>query len=282
PVAELDDLGGVGGADRGGAAVGGVAQETDGAVAVLLVELGGGLVDQQEGWLDGQGPGRGDPLALAARELVGALLGAVAQAEEAQAARGRGGGGRRVAPGHAERQLDVLPGREERQQAVALEHQGDPVPAQGLAAGRAQLRQVLAVEPDDPGVGRLQPGQQQQGGRLARPRRPDQPHHPAVVDLEGPPLDHVAATPPGDQPLGDQTGHVGLSPGPGTPGPSVGLSTTWSPSTSTTTRAPGGRTSRAWAGRWREPVGPTTAYSAPPRPSALIRPPRMATARALA
>jgi hypothetical protein len=201
----------VGGDDDGGAAVGGVAEEADGAVAVLLVELGGGLVDQQEGWLDGQGPGQGDPLALAARELVGALLGAVAQAEEAQPARGRGGRGRRVAPGHAERQLDVLPGREERQQAVALEHQRDPVPAQGLAAGRAQLRQVLPVEPDDPGVGRLQPGQQQQGGRLARPRRPDQPHHLAVLDLQGHPVDHVAATPPGDQPLGDQAGHVGFS-----------------------------------------------------------------------
>src|SRR5512132_1159835 len=75
-------------------------------------------------------------------------------------------------------------------------------------------------------------------------------------------------------------------PGPLRPDPpefaSVGLSTTWPSSTSTTTRAPGGSTSRAWAGRWREPVGPTTAYSAPPRPSALTRPSRMVTVRSMA
>jgi hypothetical protein len=167
------------------------------------------------------GSGQRDPLALAARQLVGALVGPVAEAEQAQPARGLGGRGLRVAPGDPERQLDVLPGGEQRQQAVALEHERHPVPAQGLAAGRAQGGQVLAVEADDPGVGRLQPGQQQQRGRLARPRRPDQPDHLAPLHLQGHPVDHVAAAAAGHQPLGRQAGHSRSS----LP-PSVGFSTT--------------------------------------------------------
>src|SRR4029453_16475879 len=280
PVAEVDDLGVVGGHDHGGAAVGGVAEEGDGAVAGLPGELGGGFVDQEDGGLDGQGAGQGDPLALAARQLVGALVGAVGEGAGARPARGGGGGGTGGAAGDAERQLDVLPGGEQRQQAVALEHEGDPVAAQGLTAGGAEAGQVLAVEADDPGVGRLQPGQQQQGGRLARPGRPDQPDHLAALDLERHPVDHVAAPAPRHQPVGDQAGH-GPSSSPWSP-PLVGLSTTRSPSTSTATRAPGGSTSRAWAGRCRDPVGPTTAYSAPPRPSALTRPSRMVTVRSMA
>src|SRR4029450_2171025 len=128
-------LGVVGGHDHGGAAVGGVAEQPDGPVAVLLVELGGGLVDQPDGRRGGRGGGQGDPLALPARELVGALVGPVGQPEQAQPAPGGGGRGTGVAPGYPERQLDVLPGREQRQQPVALEDPGHPVPAQGLAGG---------------------------------------------------------------------------------------------------------------------------------------------------
>ncbi len=45
--------------------------------AVLGIQVGGGLVGQDEGRVGSQRPGHGDALLLAAAQLVGAVVGAI-------------------------------------------------------------------------------------------------------------------------------------------------------------------------------------------------------------
>ena len=115
------------GRDDDDAAVGAqVAQERDDPLGLDVVEVGGGLVGQQDRRVGRQPAGDRDALLLAAGELVGPLARALGQADPLRGARRPG----RIAvlaadPGQEQRDGDVLAGRERRDEVEGLEHEAD-------------------------------------------------------------------------------------------------------------------------------------------------------------
>ena len=117
-------------------------EERQDGLAGGLVEVAGGLVGQHDGRAAHQGPGDGDPLALAARELGGAGVGSLVQADQLQGVEGlvapfgHGDPGVEEPVGHVVEHALVL-GQEE-----LLEHEADPGgPQRGqLPVGQAGRR----------------------------------------------------------------------------------------------------------------------------------------------
>ena len=94
-------------------------------LAVLRVEVAGGLVGEQDRRLAADGARHGDALLLAARELAGQVLGAVGHADALERRRHAllALGGAHAAVG--ERQLDVLEDVQVANQVEALEDEAD-------------------------------------------------------------------------------------------------------------------------------------------------------------
>jgi hypothetical protein len=71
-----------------------------------------------------------------------------------------------------------------REQGRLLEHEADPA---GLRRTPDALRDVapeIAIEPDDPGIGPLEPRDLAQDGRLAGPRRSKQHKHRTRPEID--------------------------------------------------------------------------------------------------
>src|SRR3990170_5051683 len=147
-------------------------------LAELQVESAKGLVQEQDTGPVDEGPGQGDALALAARQLrrlstIQALEANHAQRIlDAQRSGLAGHLAHHQAVGHVVADVHV---REER---VILE---DGV---HVSLERRALRDVLAVEQDPPGGGQLEAGDHAQRRRLARTRRAQHREELALVDLE--------------------------------------------------------------------------------------------------
>ena len=110
-------------------------------LAGRAVEVAGGLVGQEDRGLVDQRAGDGDALALAARQLVGPVVHAVAQADPAAAPRWRGSRrSLRRDAGVDQRQLDVVERRGAGQQVERLEDEPDL-----LVAHPGQLRRRSAA-----------------------------------------------------------------------------------------------------------------------------------------
>src|SRR5271165_721341 len=189
PVAEADrprdglgDLGVVGDHhDRGPRRVQ-VAQQPEDAPAGGRVQAAGRLVGQHDRRLAHQGPGDGRPLALAARELAGAVGLAVPEPDGVERP---GGGDPSLAHRHApieEPVGHVVEGRHRRDQEELLEHETDPG---GPDPRQGPVREVLdrlAGHPHRAAARAFErPGQGQQG-RLARPRGPHHGYQLPVAD----------------------------------------------------------------------------------------------------
>ena len=56
-------------------------EQIDDFLAGMAVEVAGRFIGQNQGWLHDGGAGDGDALALAAGELIGAMVGAIFQTE---------------------------------------------------------------------------------------------------------------------------------------------------------------------------------------------------------
>ena len=115
----------------------------DDFAARLLVQRSGGFVGQQHGRFRGQCTGDGDPLSLAAGQLFGLVVDALAQADRFQhLQRGLAPGDRIVAASHAQAQFHILHGAQCTQQIVLLEDETDLATDffQGGAGGIAQFR----------------------------------------------------------------------------------------------------------------------------------------------
>ena len=110
------------------------AEELHDRAAGAGVELAGRLVGEQEGGLIGEGAGDGDALLLAAGEFVRAVLRAVAEADHVEQRPGALGAGAALGPGEAQRDLDVLGGAEDRDEAEGLEDEAEPVRGAGPPA----------------------------------------------------------------------------------------------------------------------------------------------------
>ena len=110
-----------------------------------LVEVAGGLVGEHDGRAADQGPGDGDPLALPARELVGASVGTLVEADQSEgvegpgASLGLGDSGVEEAVGHV---VEQRSGARPRRTAGRRSRSGWPAarPAHGRRAGRRRGR----------------------------------------------------------------------------------------------------------------------------------------------
>ena len=160
-----------------------LAQQVHHRLAVLGVEVAGGLVGQQDRRLPADGTGDGDALLLTAGELRGQVLGAVGHADALER------GVDALAPLvrlHAavdERQLDVLEHREVADQVEALEDEADLAVADPGPLRHRQLGHFLAVQPVLAVGRRVEQAEDRQQRGLAAARRPGDGDVLALLDL---------------------------------------------------------------------------------------------------
>ena len=130
----------------GGAGAVQLAQQVHDRLAVVRVEVAGGLVGEQDRGIADERARHRDALLLAARELAGQVLRAVRHADalERLVTRFSRSAGRHAAVG--ERQLDVLVHGEIADQVEALEDEPDLAVADARALARRELCDRLAVE----------------------------------------------------------------------------------------------------------------------------------------
>ncbi len=164
------------------------------------VERGEGLVEEHHLGVAGQGPGDGDPLLLAARQLVGVALAQVVHADEREQL---GDPRRPVGPcrGAAawQREADVVGHREVREHRALLRHVADPAPL-----GREALAAVVdhaVTDAHGAGLGRFEAGDDAQQGGLAAARRPEHAGQRAFVDVQRGVDQHRLAAVVGDEVL---------------------------------------------------------------------------------
>ncbi len=169
-IREGPSIGGaMGGDDKGAAAVMVIAKGGEEEPGIAGVELGGGLVGEEERWLGGEGAGEGDALALAAGEaLNGAtdLRGAQSETNE-QLASPADGLARRHPPspkeGRGDRLLGAQPGRK---QVMLKEgcHGGSAVRGK---CGFREAGDLAAEDGEAAGGGAVEAAEEVQQGGLA-------------------------------------------------------------------------------------------------------------------
>ena len=128
-----------------------VLQEGPHLLTGWLVQRGQRLIEQEQAWPDGQGPGERDALAFAAAEGARRPVGQVADPDASQQRVGGGGVCRAAACPGAE--PDVLPHRQVREQRRVLENEADAAPfrvkAGEFGAVEADLAAELLAKPAD-------------------------------------------------------------------------------------------------------------------------------------
>ena len=130
-----------------------------------------------------QAAGDRDPLLLAARQLARAG-GRAGRAGRARRPAGRTTPGRRAATAEVDRQQDVLPGGEHRQQVEGLEDEADVVAAEAGQRGVVQRGELAPGDDHRPGRRRVQPGQAVHQRGLARSGRAHDRGEPAGGDVQ--------------------------------------------------------------------------------------------------
>ena len=137
------------------------------------------LVEQQHLRFGREGARQAHALALPARELGGIAVAEALELDEVEqlvhALADLGPG----PPPHLEAEGDVVSHRHVLEGGVVLEDEAD------VALLRRERRRVLAGEEDLAGVGRLEPGDDAQQGRLPGAARPEQRRQRAALHLEG-------------------------------------------------------------------------------------------------
>jgi hypothetical protein len=149
------------------------------------------LVEQQHGGLDRERAGQRDPLLLAAGQLVGVAVLLGPQSDQVQHVAGAGAAlGARPAA-QLEPEGHVVEHGQVREQAVGLEHHAH------VALVGGHVGQVLAADPNRPGVRLLQTGEDAQRGRLATARGSEEHDELAGVQVQVQPVEgvHVAVRP---------------------------------------------------------------------------------------
>ena len=139
--------------------------------AGLVVEIRRRLVGEQELRPIDQRAGDGHPLLLADRQLMRIGIDAIVDAQRLQH-----GVRRRTIhrqPGDALRDQQVLQRGQRRQQVELLQDDADVPPAEAVARGRGERRQILSVDDDRAAGGQQQSGDQVQQRRLPAAGRSD-------------------------------------------------------------------------------------------------------------
>jgi hypothetical protein len=144
------------------------------------VEVGEGLVEQDEVRLRGEGAGEGHALLLPPREVLGLP---VLKAAEAHHLQGLPGADLRLGPGRpVEPERDVVEHRQVREEGVVLKDDADrPSLRRHVHAG---ARELLSPQRDGTGRGALEAGDAAERRRFAAPARPQNSKDLAVLHVE--------------------------------------------------------------------------------------------------
>ncbi len=170
-----------------------------------VVEVAGRLVGEEQGRAGHEGACDRHPLLLAGRQLVRLvvlLAGEVDQGDDVAdpldelAAT-------RVVPGDRERQRDVLPDVEERDQVERLEDEAGPIAAQLRGGVVGQLADRFALERDRACGGPIEATEELEEGALAGPRRAHEGDELALGDGQGDAAQRVDGRRPEAIPLGE-------------------------------------------------------------------------------
>ena len=190
-AAELDDAVGkwheplvMGRDDHHAAGVGDLAQQPQHAADLHVVEVRRRLVRQQQRRVERERPRDRDTLLLTARQLARAVRLPLGEADLGQHL-GRAAPSRACA--HAlgtQRHLDVLGGREARDQVERLEDDADPAPAVVVESAPVELGHLDAVEPHASSLGAENRGQHRQQRRLAAAARAQQHRELSAADVD--------------------------------------------------------------------------------------------------
>ena len=146
--------------------------------AHLRVECGQWLVEKEHLRLDRERPGKGDPLLLAARHLVGIPVGLLLEPDELEHC---SGSLTTLVPADSPEPQpvgDVVDARHVGEQAVGLEHDAH------AAFARRDMGDVLAVHQDPATVDLVQSAERAQRCRLATPGWTEQRHQLAWRDVD--------------------------------------------------------------------------------------------------
>ncbi len=127
--------------------------------------------------------------AMAARELAGAVGGAVGEAHALEGLEGPPAPLPRPDAGVEEGQLDVLGDRQPRQEVELLEHEADLAVAQLGEAVLVQGRGILAPDQHPPGAGPVEAADEVHAGRLPRARGSHDGDPLARLDGEAQPVE---------------------------------------------------------------------------------------------
>ena len=146
-------------------------EEVEDFEAGLGIEVAGGFVGEDEERVVDEGAGDGDALLLAAGELLGAVVEAMAEADEL-----REGDAVFVAVGEIaalvkERDVDVLDDRELVDEVVGLEDEAERAAAEGGELVVVHGGDVLAAEKIFAGGGAVEAAEDVEESRFARTRR---------------------------------------------------------------------------------------------------------------
>ena len=148
-----------------------------------LVEIACGLVGDENRRIGRNGPGDGDALLLAARELGGIVVEAVAEADGLEFRLGPCMGFGLV--GEFEGQRHVLQGRHGRHEVEGLKHDADAPTAKPRQGILVEAAEIGAFHHDGARIRPFQAGHHHKESRFAGARRTDEAHRLARRDIEG-------------------------------------------------------------------------------------------------
>src|SRR6266566_4810686 len=158
-------------------------EQVEDFLARLRVELSCGLVREKQGRIVRQGDRDGDPLLLAAAQLVRPMARTLGEADEIKEFLRPSLPGRAVFGGEAHRQLDVLLSGQRRDEVEELEDEARLSQSIPNEFSVAEVDEVGSVHLDPTRGRAVDPAQDIQEGRLAAPRRPSNRNEFAVIDV---------------------------------------------------------------------------------------------------
>ena len=172
------------------------AERSEDPVDLHVVEVGGGLVGEEQRRVVDERPGDGHPLLLPAGQVTGPMRSAVGQAEPVEELVGPVPAAPAAHAGDQERRLDVLARREARDEVEGLEHDADGAAAVLPERSTGEAGHVDVAEADRPGRRREDAGEGGEERGLAAAARAEQQdeltrRHPQVEPVER--TDRVAA-----------------------------------------------------------------------------------------
>ena len=149
-----------------------------------LIQVAGGLICQEDAGLHDDGPGDGDPLQLAPRQLARAVVLAIQQSHQIEHPIHRLAADFRRQSRQHHGQLDILEGGKPADEMKRLENKADIVPAQGGPRLLGQGLGGLVVQPVATRIGAIQKPQHIEQCRLAGAGRPHDRDVLSGVDVQ--------------------------------------------------------------------------------------------------